>query len=240
VYIGRAGCGGEPRRDILIFRPISAADEEGVDVSVLTQLLESKLSERTADGTGFFEAYGDQHRRLMVPDKIIMLCVDLSTSMSQRCDFIDIQSNENSDTQIKSNTEAHDVISSKPTVEGPAYPRPDSDELKEHLKAHKSYNDFLAIIRTGKDDYQRRRNAEKVLEVLQQLGDQEIKVKSERLKNLKCHASLYVFRTQADKIKQGLGILKNKCLSLQKYKSLLAWFLNSVNDYEGTSFDPLA
>jgi hypothetical protein len=141
--------------------------------------------------------------------------------MSQRCDFIDIQSNENSDTQIKSNTEAHDVISSKPTVEGPAYPRPDSDELKEHLKAHKSYNDFLAIIRTGKDDYQRRRNAEKVLEVLQQLGDQEIKVKSERLKNLKCHASLYVFRTQADKIKQELGILKNKCLSLQSTRAFL-------------------
>jgi hypothetical protein len=45
----------------------------------------------------FYEAYGDQHRKLVAPDEIAMLCVDLSSSMSERCDFNDIQSNEDAE-----------------------------------------------------------------------------------------------------------------------------------------------
>jgi hypothetical protein len=210
-------------------------------MSVITQSLEPMLSRRTADGTVFFEAYGDQHRKVMIPGEIVMLYVDLSISMSQICDFIDIQSNEDVDMQMSGSTEAHDTVSNKPTAEDPAFPRPDSDELKEHLKSHESYDDFLAIIRTGKDDYQRRRNAEKVLEILQQLDDQQTEAKSDKLETLKRRASLYVLRTQADKIERELGILKNRYLGLRKYRNLLlAWFLNTVSNLTGISSDPLA
>jgi hypothetical protein len=73
----------------------------------------------------------------MTPNEIVMLCIDLSTRMSRRCDFIDIQSNEDVDTQMSGNTEAHDTVSKKkPTAEDPAFPRSDRDELKEYLKLY--------------------------------------------------------------------------------------------------------
>jgi hypothetical protein len=241
VYIGRAGCGAAPGQDILLFRPTSATEEEGVDVSIITQLLEPILSQRVADGTVFFEAYGNQHRKLVAPDEIAMLCVDLSSSMSERCDFIDIQNNEDADIQVSGSANARNVASShRVGAEDPAFPRPDSDELKEYLKALESYDDFLAIIRTGESDFQRRRNAEKVLEILQQIDDQRIKERSQKLESLKQEASHYHVRTQADEIEQELGVLKNRCLGLQNYRSLLlAWFLTSVVDHGGASSDPL-
>jgi hypothetical protein len=57
---------------------------------------------------------------------------------------------------------------------------------------------------------------------------------------LKQEASHYHVRTQADEIEQELDVLKNRCLGLQKYRSLLlAWFLTSVVDHGGASSDPL-
>jgi hypothetical protein len=53
VYISCASCGSALSRDILLFRPTSTTEEEGVDVSIITQLLEPILSQRTADGTVF-------------------------------------------------------------------------------------------------------------------------------------------------------------------------------------------
>jgi hypothetical protein len=239
VYIGRAGCGGEPGRDILIFRPTSAEDEEGVDVSVITQVLEPIITQRIADGTAIFEAYGDQHRKLVAPDEITMLCIDLSKSMSDRCGFIDIQSNEDSDMRLSGNVYTNDAISSQTNVEDPAFPLPDSDELKEYLKTHESYDDFLAIIRTGTNDYQQRLNAEKVLKILQQIDYRQIEARCKRQESLRQHTSHSFYRRQADDIERELGILRNRSFRLHKYKNLIcAWFLSSVA-HEDTSSNPL-
>jgi hypothetical protein len=88
VYVGREACGA-PGRDILMFRPTTDEDE-GVDVSIITGLLEPILVERTADGTIVFEAYVSHHRKVVAPDEITMICVDLSASMTERCDFADV------------------------------------------------------------------------------------------------------------------------------------------------------
>jgi hypothetical protein len=107
------------------------------------------------------------------------------------------------------------------------------------LKTHESYDDFLAIIRTGTTDYQQRLNAEKVLKILQQIDHQQIEARSKRQESLRQHASHYYFRRQADDIERELGILRNRSFRLHRYKNLIcAWFLSSVA-HEGTSSNPL-
>jgi hypothetical protein len=103
VYVGRQGCGGDAGKDILMFRP--TVGEEAVDTSIITQLLEPILTRRTADGTAVFEAFGDYHRQLTDPTEAIMFCVDLSNSMSTRCDFLDIQENE--DLEVSGSLQPH-------------------------------------------------------------------------------------------------------------------------------------
>ena len=229
VYVGRAGCGAEPGRDILMFRPTSGSEEEGVDVSIITQLLEPILAQRTADGTIVFEAYGDHHRKMIAPDEITMLCVDLSCSMSDRCGFTDVQINEDADAQINRNARTGGDGSTTRTTENPAYHLPDTDELKEYLKAHESYDDFIAIISTAHNDYHRRQNAEKVLQIIQQLDEQQIEAKRKELETLRRKASHFTIRTRADNMERELNILKNRSLRLQKHKNLLcAWFLTCV------------
>lgn len=124
VFIGRAGSGAEPGKDILFFRPTKSREEEGVDVSIITQLLEPILDRRKADGTAVFEAYGDQHSKLVTPDEVAVICVDLSRSMLERCGFVDVQDSEDADAHVNRTQSA----ASQPTMrENPAYHLPDID-----------------------------------------------------------------------------------------------------------------
>lgn len=165
VYVCRADC-AQAGRDILLFRPTNAREEEGVDVSIITQLLDPIIAQRIADGTTIFEAYGDQHQKFVAPDENAVICIDLSQSMNERCSFVDVENNEDADAHIHRRRNAASEARSTAMAENPAYHLPDSDELKEYLRAHESFDDCLAIVRTGEDDYQRRLNAGKVLQVL--------------------------------------------------------------------------
>jgi hypothetical protein len=74
-------------------------EEEGVDMSIITQVLEPILDRRKADGTTIFEAYGNQHRKPVTPDEIAVICVDLSRSMPGRCGFVAVRDSEHADAQ---------------------------------------------------------------------------------------------------------------------------------------------
>lgn len=238
VYVGRADC-AEAGRDILIFRPTSAREEENVDVSIVTQVLEPILTQRKADGTVIFEAYGDQHRKLVAPDEIAVICIDLSQSMTQRCGFVDVESNEDADAQINRRPSANPQNPSIVMAENPAYHLPDSDELKEYLRSHESFDDCLAIVRTGRDDFQRRLNAEKVLKILQQLDTLQIKAKAKELEKLKQRSSHFMYRTQVENIERDLNTVKNRCMRLKQYTTLLcAWLLTCLGEDESLP-DPL-
>ena len=93
MYVGRQAC-GDAGQDINMFRPTSHVVEEAVDVSIITQLLVPILERRDADGTAIFESFGDHTRQVKNPDEVIMLCVDASASMDDRCGFIDIEESE--------------------------------------------------------------------------------------------------------------------------------------------------
>jgi hypothetical protein len=126
VYVGREGC-GSAGRDILMFRPLSG--EEAVDVAVITQLLVPILARRNADGTAVFEAYGSHHRQVREPDEAVVVCVDLSQSMNERCGFIDIEENEDATASIGSRQPAVAPITTPP-VEHPGGERLALEELK--------------------------------------------------------------------------------------------------------------
>jgi len=238
VYIGRAGC-TEAGRDILIFRPTSANEEETVDVTIITQVLEPILTQRKADGTAIFEAYGDQHRKVVAPDEIAVICIDLSQSMKERCGFVDVESNEDADARINRRPSANLQKSSVVMTENPAYHLPDSDELREYLRSHESFDDFLAIVRTGKDDFQRRLNAEKVLKILQQLDTLQIEAKTKELERLRLRSTHYLYRTQVDNIERDLNTVKNRYMRLKHYTTLLcAWLLTCLGEDESRP-DPL-
>lgn len=239
VYVGRAAC-GEAGRDILMFRPLSSHEEEAVDVSIITELLQPILTERMADGTIIFEAYGDHHQKTVAPDEVTIFCVDLSCSMSKRCDFADLQANEDDDEQarlhVRSQTEERNAV----FIENAEFQLPTPDELKEYLKAHESYDDFLAIVNTGRDDFHRRLNAEKVMLILQQVHEQEIKAKSKELEALRQQNSHYAFRTLSIPLNRALNTLRNLESRLQKHKTLLcAWFLTCL-DHGSPRPNPLA
>ena len=238
VYVGRAAC-AEAGRDILMFRPGSVyEEEEAVDVSIITQLLEPILTQRRADGTIVFEAYGDHHRKPTTPDEITLICVDLSRSMSDRCGFVDVEHSEDAEEELQQQVRSTTDIAPPLPVENPAFNLPDSDELKEYLKSHESYDDFLAIVNTGKDDYHRRQNAEKVLQILQQLHEQQIDCKRKELEGFRQRASQQWFRNQSERINREMNVLINRSLRLQKYKNLLcAWLIACLGN--ASASDPL-
>jgi hypothetical protein len=128
VYVGREGCGGAPGKDILTFRPL--VGEEAVDVSVLTQLLIPILERRKADGTAVFEAYGNHHRQIKDQDEAVIVCVDLSMSMDERCGFIDIEQSEDADASIRQAVNKNSMTITGPPVETPGGERLALDELK--------------------------------------------------------------------------------------------------------------
>jgi hypothetical protein len=112
--------------------------------------------------------------------------------------------------------------------------------VTKYPKTHESYDDFLAIISTGRDDFHRRQNAEKVLLVLHQLHDQQIEAKSKELESTRQCATQCYYRTRAEAIDRDINVLRNRFLRLEKYKSLLcAWFNASIGRRSATTPDPL-
>ena len=125
-----------------------------------------------------------------------------------------------------------------PVEENSAFDLPGPDELKEYIRSHESYDDFIAIVGTGKDDYHRRQNAEKVFEILKQLLDQQIESKRKQLEGLRQQASQYYYRTRSEIIDRDMNVLNNRSLRLQKYRSLLcAWLIACLGNVSVS--DPL-
>jgi uncharacterized protein YegL len=229
MYVGRQAC-GEAGRDINMFRPTSTAVEEAVDVSIITQLLVPILERRNADGTAIFEAFGDQTRQIKDPDEVVVLCVDASASMDDRCGFIDVEENENAldDLEIdcsESMGDAKNEGANGPEVEDPQFDRPALDELKEYLSSHESFDDFLAITQAGTDEYHRHRNSAKVLDILRALTQRQVEEKTKALDNARRRGTMYSYRQQSDAIQRDLATLKNRNIRLLQYKDALVAFL---------------
>ncbi|KAJ7735835.1 hypothetical protein DFH07DRAFT_967025 [Mycena maculata] len=80
VFTGR-GCGTV--RDVNFFRPTHGGDTE-VDVNDVGHALNKVVPARVFEGTWQVDSYGDVAAEARAPDEAIVLCLDLSESMSQR------------------------------------------------------------------------------------------------------------------------------------------------------------
>jgi len=103
--------------------------------------------------------------------------------------------------------------------------RPALDELKEYMSSHESFDDFLAIVQTGTDDYHRHRNAERVLTILRNLSIQQIEDRTKALEKARRRGTTYHYRQKSAILEQELATLKNRNLRLQQYKDALVAFL---------------
>lgn len=173
VYTGRKGC-GHAGQDIEMFRPTSDVIVEAVDVSIITQLLIPILAQYAADGTGVFESFGDQNRQVKSPDEVIMICVDASASMDDRCGFVDVEENENAETLPNDENNAASGSDSQSDTENLLFDRPALDELKEYLAEHESFEDMLAITQSGIGESHQAMNAVQALEILRLLLSRQV------------------------------------------------------------------
>ncbi|KAF2996796.1 hypothetical protein E8E13_000636 [Curvularia kusanoi] len=236
VYVGREGCGGVAGRDILMFRPLSG--EEAVDVSIITQLSVPILARRNADGTAIFEAYGAHHRQVKEPDEAVVVCVDLSRSMDERCGFMDIQENEDAAASI--NPRHHQVAQDAmiPAVEHPGGERLALEELQEYLLNHDSFEDILAMVLVDIGDDDRLTNARKVLDLINQLDQQHLNVKSERLADTRERATSSYYRLQVTALERDLIPLSNRIARMKHFADSLCAFLVYRAEIAGSLPEP--
>ncbi|KAL1608137.1 hypothetical protein SLS60_003076 [Paraconiothyrium brasiliense] len=219
VYVGRQAC-GQAGRDINMFRPTSTAVEEAVDVSIITQLLIPILERYAADGTAFFESFGDKTRCVKEPTEIIMLCVDASSSMNGGCGFDGIEENE--DAGVSSDNADNPVLGAEMDVENAEFDRPALDELKEYLSQHESFRDMLAIVHSGDGESHRSSHASQVLEILRLLLQQQIAAKTTELDKA---SRAYYNRQARTNIERDLETMKNRKIRLARYEDALVAFL---------------
>ncbi|KAK3369954.1 hypothetical protein B0H63DRAFT_551902 [Podospora didyma] len=143
VYLGRQGCGAEPGRDFLIYRPTKGG-ECAVDVSIITQLLEPIIAARVADGTAIFDGdFQTLTKRTDKPDEILMICVDCSASMGNDANFEDADSDsEDSETETEKEKEKliRDLRSNDIYVGT-------LDDMKETVQAYESFDDMIMTVK---------------------------------------------------------------------------------------------
>lgn len=168
VFVQRPPC-APPDLDVTIFRPTRDGDAD-VDVSVIAQQLVPVLASKAADGTDVFDCFGENRRQLTPPEEIIILCVDCSASMGNPTDFRDIiedSTNDGSDS-FHQNSDVGDLDLLEDAVT--------LDALKQYLSSHCAFSDMLAIVASAHTTEGRRKNAENVLEILDDLHQQTIRM----------------------------------------------------------------
>ncbi|KAJ4348997.1 hypothetical protein N0V95_004994 [Ascochyta clinopodiicola] len=101
--------------------------------------------------------------------------------MDERCGFIDVEESENADASVNRATRRHSEATAGSVTEHTGGERLALDELKEHILGHDSFEDMLAIVRTGISEDDRYQNASKVLHILGQLDEQQVTAKTKEL-----------------------------------------------------------
>ena len=90
---------------------------------------------------------------------------------------------------------------------------------------HESFDDFLAIIQTGTDDYHRHRNTEKVLKILNALSEQQMQDQIKVLADARLRSTSYYNQQRSTALEKELATLKNRILQVQRYNEALIAFL---------------
>jgi hypothetical protein len=93
---------------------------------------------------------------------------------------------------------------------------------------------MLAIVSVGKGDLHRLQNASKVLQILDQLNQQQLKAKTESLASARQRATSFYYRNQAAASQQELITLSNRIARMKSFGDSLCAFLSYRAEIAGS------
>lgn len=97
---------------------------------------------------------------------------------------------------------------------------------------------MLAIVRAGSGDRQRLQMASKVLQILDQLNQQQLKEKTESLAIARQRATSFYYHNQAASSQQELITLSNRIARMKSFGDSLCAFLNYRAEVAGSLPEP--
>ncbi|KAK8102467.1 hypothetical protein PG984_015613 [Apiospora sp. TS-2023a] len=134
VYTGEQPC-GTPGHSSILSRPLHG--DETIDVAVIEQLIASLLKAYQDDGTAAFDQYGGAAvKRLLAPDEVLMLCVDVSTSMDEATEF----------TGVNDTNRSIGDAGARVLVEPELFNQGTTDEAIEILCDYEGFDDMVAVV----------------------------------------------------------------------------------------------
>lgn len=137
VYTGQQPC-GIPGKKSLAFRP--QYGEETIDPPLIEQIINPILASYVADGTAILDSVGGAEvKRMQDPTEILVFCVDSSTSMGIKTDFID------DDEEDESEDEEPSPLNAVQGMIGSCQPR-SLEQAHTMLLDYEGYHDMIAII----------------------------------------------------------------------------------------------
>lgn len=137
VYTGQQPC-GIPGKSSLAFRPQHG--EETIDPPLIEQIINPILASYVADGTAVLDSVGGAEvKRMQDPTEILVFCVDSSTSMGDKTDFID------ADEEDESEDEEPAPVNAVQSMIGSCQPR-QLEQAHAMLLDYEGYHEMIAII----------------------------------------------------------------------------------------------
>lgn len=137
VYTGQQPC-GIPGKSSIAFRPQHGT--ETIDPPLIEQIISPILATYVADGTAVLDLLGGAEvKRMQDPTEILVFCVDSSTSMGQKTDFL------NDDEEDEWEDVDRDPIFAVQRMIGRFQPQP-LEQAHTMLLDYEGYHEMIAII----------------------------------------------------------------------------------------------
>jgi ubiquitin-protein ligase/uncharacterized protein YegL len=215
VYLGRQAC-GQPGKDFLIFCP-TRGGECTIDIAIVTQLLTPILASREADGSAVLDSIGDpMRRRVEVPDELLMICVDCSTSMREPAGFEDIALEEREPRQNLVQSPSLDQI--QDVLPGSL------EDVKEEISAHEAFNDVVHTTKAVRHDRQQNM-ALNLVQLLVDLKREELEHWLRQISDMRQRVFWTGLRTKIEKCEERVLQLKQSIVSINHHKDSLVDFI---------------
>jgi len=215
VYLGRQAC-GQPGKDFRIFCP-TRGGECTIDIAIVAQLLKPILASREADGSAVLDSIGDPiRRRIEIPDELLMICVDCSTSMREPAGFEDITLEEMEPTQNPVQSQSFDQnLDVLPAS---------LESMKEEISAHESFNDIVCTIKAVR--YDRQQNvALSLVQLLIDLKMDELQHWLRKISDMRQRIFWTALRAEMEKCEEQVSQFKQSIVSINHHKDSLVDFI---------------
>ncbi|KAK7973177.1 hypothetical protein PG988_007311 [Apiospora saccharicola] len=174
VYAGEQPC-GTPGHSSILARPLHG--DETIDVAVIEQLIAPLLKTYQDDVTAAFDQYGGAVvKRLLAPDEVLMLCVDVSNSMGKATEF----------TGVNDTNRSIGDAGARALIKPELFNQSTMGEAIEILCDYEGFDDMVAVV-AFYSRARRRDAAATVIEIMQNMLSSDIIAFSEAIERTRDH-----------------------------------------------------